>query len=837
MSETRIISDEEFLSGSYKTTAPKQSQEKNQAREISDEEFLSGSYKKSIDYSKYGQPQEKQERPFAAQNPNLYGAWGAVKETVKSVVPYLKYVDPEERKRFVKMSQQDQTRELLLQDLEAVTIVGAGPILKGAKALKPIAQYGALKHFPKTYAKIAELGGKLGETKVGKGVSKIGEELTKKRMVRSEKPAEIIPPKDEVVENIVRVIKEAKPIRKQQEAIYTKTRGERIAEVKKVGAKIEGEAGYHAKLSKMKGTMEKVEFDSIRKQVGQADMDDLFTRINDAGKLDEFEKLTAGRGLSKIFGEHGGTVPTEKELELLGNVFGQEFTKTILSKQPLFTKAKALGLEIANIPRSLMASYDLSAPLRQGVFLIGRPKQFAPAFKDMFKHFFSEKSYKSLMEGIATRPTYKVMKESNLALTDIAKGFSAREEEFMSSLAEKIPIIGKGVRMSGRAYTGFLNKLRADVFDDIVKKGAELGIDDPKFLKDTAKFINTATGRGGLGPLEGSATILNTTLFSPRLVASRLHLLNPVFYAKLHPQARKEALKSLFTFGATATTVASLAKMGGAEIGVDPRSADFMKVKLGNTRFDILGGFQQPIRTAAQFISGKIVSSTTGKTMTMGEGYKPLTRTQVLGRFFESKEAPVVSLATAIARGRNTLGEKTDVPTEVMNRLVPMVAQDLKELHDEQGAKGLPAVIPAIFGVGVQTYGGVSSYGLKGKEYPELNKELSRLKTSMGYPSSSAFGQELTLKEYKKLKEQTGKAIAKELTETMNSEYYKSANDRFKVKIIERDVDMIKQEVKRDMFPEKQDRSKSISHYKNKELMTQEEAEEAADQDIKNENK
>ncbi len=608
----------------------------------------------------------------------------------------------------------------------------------------------------------------------------------------------------DLTQKVINALKEAKPLRKGQEAIYTQFRGQKLAKSIAVGKKVTGEKGFYAEKGALKGKLPRVQFESIRRKIGQRDIDNLFNQVKESPLLSVWDKITAREGLAKLFGSAGGQVPTKGELSLLKDVFGSDLVKTVLGKRTLLQKMGEAGYQLANIPRSIMTAFDVSAPFRQGLFTMARhPKIFFSAFAKQFKMFGSEKAYKALNDEILSRPTAPLMRKNRLALTELGSALTKREEAFMSGWAEKIPLVGRGIRASGRAYTGFLNKVRADIFDYMVKRGSKLAIKDPKFLKDAANFINAATGRGGLGFLEKASVPLNTFFFSPRLMSSRLNLINPIYYAKLHPTVRREALESLFAFAGTALTVAGLMKMGGAEIELDPRNADFMKPKFGNVRYDILGGFQQPIRLAAQLISGKIISSTTGKTITLGEGYKPLTRIDIAQRYLEYKQSPLVSFAWSLLEGQTAIGEKVDIPTEVANRFIPMVVQDMYDLFREKGLEGIPMAFPAIFGVGVQSYGGVESYGLEGRKYTELNKELNTLKATIGFPSTQAFGQELSNKEYKELKKVSGEMIADALTEIIADESYKKLSDNEKKQLINKVVDKTKTAVKEKLFLDK----------------------------------
>lgn len=514
-----------------------------------------------------------------------------------------------------------------------------------------------------------------------------------------------IPPENSPVQKIIQAIKEAKPLRKEQEALYSAERSKRLGQVIGVGKNMKGEAGYFGQLSKLKGEMPKVQFDPIRTNLKQGEVDQLFNQIRDSKYITEWEKINAQTGLSKLLGKEGGVIPTEGEIHLLNEVYGQEFTQALLDKRSRGAKLLDMAGNILNVPRTLMASFDLSAPLRQGWGLMGKPKQFGGAVKEMFTDLRSEKSYSQLLQSIKDHPNYLKMREGGLSLAQQGPLLTSREERFMSNYAEQIPGVGHIVRGSDRAYTGFLNKLRSDSFNDMLDKAINSGAPDTaETYKAIANFVNTATGRGSLGALNKASAVLSNALFSPRLMASRFQMMNPMTYVNLPPQVRQQALRAVLGSAAMALSAVGIAKMGGAEVGSDPRSADFGKIKVGNTRYDLWAGFQQPIRALSQIISGKVISTTTGREMTLGEGYKPMTRLDIVWNFLQSKESPVASFIMGMMQGQNGIGQPFNVPEEVISRMTPMILSDMFDLYQEHGVKGLAMAVPGAFGVGSQTY-------------------------------------------------------------------------------------------------------------------------------------
>jgi len=314
-------------------------------------------------------------------------------------------------------------------------------------------------------------------------------------------------------------------------------------------------------------------------------------------------------------------------------------------------------IDLAALAKSLVASVDLSAPLRQGVvYAVTEPKIFAKVFGDMFKFAFSEKNYQNWLNEVKEDPRFdEYTSRYKLHISDQTGKMSAREEQFMSKFFgafKKIPVYGQLLTGSERAYAGFINKLRWDVFQKYVEEVESMGLTKEEAdveLKALAKFVNTATGRGELGVFSSAAVPLNSLLFSPRLVSSRLHpFMMPFLYRKMPKLARQKALKTYaMFFGSIITTMVLLSFLMDDDkdegIELDPRSSDFLKIRFQDYRADPFGGYQQAIVAIAKFLGG-VKSTRTGEVKNFSdEGFGQQTREDIIQNYFTNKLAPVPS--------------------------------------------------------------------------------------------------------------------------------------------------------------------------------------------------
>lgn len=475
-----------------------------------------------------------------------------------------------------------------------------------------------------------------------------------------------------------------------------------------------GEAGFRAKAGSLAGEYSKSGYNPITvpENVQKTILDDI-----EKSSLRGFEKLNVQNAMRKVWGANEKK-PTKSDIIYIRKYFGDDLADTVKDVVESGGKDwRDLLRDVAGIPRAAMASFDLSMGGRQGAPFAARHfDAWKNANIESVKYGKSTEYFQEEMSKIANDDAYELITGPlGIRLPSVAN----ESDEVMASanMLSKIPVYGKGIDFSDRAYSGGLTKLRYNVAKKVIDGFG--GIDDfrAKFsdqeLKDIGEVINTFTGSGGKpgGITERHMQTLATTLFAPRLWAANLNRLNPVFYARLTPEARKMALQAQSSFFTVAGAVLGMAAMAGASVSWDPRSADFAKIKVGNTRYDILGGQQQNIRFLAQQITGEKINSSTGELQTVGEGFGKPSRFDLAVDFAGNKLNPLLGYAKRLAESRsdgtNKFGEPVNPFQEFSNLLTPLNIQSIISTAKDTGSapKSVAMNIPGFVGFGAQTYG------------------------------------------------------------------------------------------------------------------------------------
>lgn len=583
-----------------------------------------------------------------------------------------------------------------LMDLSLeVAVLGAGAA-KRAQAIKAAPKYGAAKL---TKAEI-QAGKKLFSTKA---LAKMKPQKVRAILAGQERAAQAaailekapIAAKATIPENfaskvkgatktLTKAIRKAKRLRPQREAMIHKEKARRVAIAERIRQTRTGkEAGVRTR-GILKGEYPSPVFEPVESTIDGASIHTLFESIRTSG-MRHFDYRRTTDALMKVL---SGELPTRGDINLLQKHFGKALGKAILAKRPPGQKFWETAVDIANIPRATLASWDLSFPLRQGgILLPGHPKQWAKSFGQMLKSavpFRRGKEYARSVEMMAANSKWASLRsKSGLEITEWGlAGMTGREEPFMSSLAEIIP----GVSWSNRTFTTMSNQLRINVFDDIARQWHIAGVtwdtNADAYVK-LAKFLNHATGRGSLGRLQHIGPELNAVFFSPRYQISRPQVIYDAFASLKNAPARKVIAGDLVKYVGTGMTVLTLAKMSGADVEIDPRSSDFGKIRIGNTRYDYWTGNQPMARLAAQIITGQRKTTGTGK-------ITDIERDETLLRFVRYKMSPAAGFAWDVLKKETVMGEELtpesfDIKREAWDRTAPMFLQDVRDAIRYQG--------------------------------------------------------------------------------------------------------------------------------------------------------
>ena len=514
------------------------------------------------------------------------------------------------------------------------------------------------------------------------------------------------PSSSDPVAKLTSLIKQAKPLRAETEALKSVELRQRAARAASILERGQGREAFRASKTPLAGELPVAQFTPPETGLGPDEVTGLFNTIRDASRP-YFVRLNTYTALEKVL---TGQIPQQAEIRLLEDMFGADFAAAILNKRSLGAKVFANTMDALNLPRAVITSWDASAPLRQGIVLgPGHVPEFAQSFGAMVKAMAREANAVAVDSALKSNPHWQIFQDHGLYHAErlkVATNLADREEVFMSRLARRIP----GVKVSERGYVTFLNKLRFDVMNHIyegwVKSGKEVSDAD---LSSLANFINAATGRGRLPKAaQRYAPLLNATFFSPRLQLSRFDA--PLQLVQGTRLVRQQAARDLALFVSTGVGVLSLLGLNeGVTVETDPRSSDFGKIRVGNSRIEFWASYQPLARYVAQLMTGQRKTTATG-------GIIEARRGNTLLRYFRSKLAPVPGFAVDALTGKNFIGEEFAAPKErfghevpgalnlALETFVPLFIQDLTEAIEVEGGRGAAMTAPGFFGAGVQTY-------------------------------------------------------------------------------------------------------------------------------------
>jgi len=421
-----------------------------------------------------------------------------------------------------------------------------------------------------------------------------------------------------------------------------------------------------------------------------------------------------------------GTIPEPRFFEQWASVFGRDFAVAVDKLARLKPSVRAQIIDGLNLPRAVLSTMDFSATLRQGLILsIVRPQDVPRSFWRQGKYFFSEKHSRYMADAIRNHAYYPYAVRYGLELPDIPGSLTRRggmrEELWVSSAAEKLPF----VKRSGRAFTGYLNEMRMSAFEagyngikgikgikgELPLSGAKTTAVSPSFESDLrllTKFINHASGRGKL-PLgmDQYSDLFGTLLFSPKYQMSTLGLPRIIGQMLLNknPYLRKQGAHALVRFVGGGVALAGLlnetSAFGSRGMDIDPRSANFGKIKIGNQTLDPWRGYAQYIRFAGQMLTGE--SKSANDNLTKEDKFKKAVK------LLQSKSSPALGLMIELMKGENYMGEPifsgtTGFIKQVRDRMLPLALQDIMDAMEMDGMNGLAIAAPSAFlGVGVLT--------------------------------------------------------------------------------------------------------------------------------------
>lgn len=422
---------------------------------------------------------------------------------------------------------------------------------------------------------------------------------------------------------------------------------------------------------------------------------------------------------------------------------------------------------LTSAPRVLRTMLDLSATMTQGAALFtSHPLMGYRALVDSVKAFASEKNTDDIMAAMEADPDYaefQLMGGHVYTVSDISE--RGVPEEFRGIATKLVKVNGKeyglddipGVKASERSFGVFLNSINLSVYKAIKASGGwgPTGPTDTQ-KKDIALSLNVASGRGyeNKGARGIWERLASAALWAPRFAISGAkmaigwNIVAPHFTglttersykdrwvsSKVAAQQYVRQMASMAAWTLLGTLLMGRKDPEWLEEVLDPRSSNFLNVRIGNTNVNFFG----PIKQWWTFMARLL----TGQTRGADGMVRNRSQMQTATTFVRGKLSPLAGLGVDLLNQKNFLGNKIVWGKEAGRKEVsglkhiaeslalPLSSSDLIDAFKENSLANALMLTPFIVaGAGKSTYAldeyarVVSPYKAALKEYKAAMKE------------------------------------------------------------------------------------------------------------------
>ncbi len=426
----------------------------------------------------------------------------------------------------------------------------------------------------------------------------------------------------------------------------------------------------------------------------------------DKNLLELRRKFDTGNFRKPEYNEWGKNETLKKKISEYEQL--KEQADVIVEKQRLqsrhwFDKAiDNVSTAVFDVPRMLMTTADASFIGKQTLLTSLNPRHADITLKAMksLKQTFNQKRFDEAQYYMKQMPEYKDAKKHGVKFMEKGVREMAQDDVSKVKFLEQIPGLGFIIKSSNRSYAAYVNTMRLEHYLKWKNYLEKSGISKEQFekdLKDASEIVNNITGTANLGKAEQMSPLLNKVFFAARLFTSRFKTITKPFDPRLSKEVRLNYVKDMGAWTRLMGSIYSALFLGGADIETDPRSSNWMKIKVNNKYIDPLGGYIQIIRTIAQFATGE-KKTAKGDIQKLGE-YGKDTRFDVALNFFTNKLSPLMGYAVKAARSKEN--RPFNATEEAIKLAVPMNIMSTIEYLSNEDPEMLDALLLGLSEAGV----------------------------------------------------------------------------------------------------------------------------------------